>query len=174
MDALIGFSLPVSGLKTGVHQYQFCLDRDFFGQFEASPIEDAKIDVQLELDKRPDMMVLDFEISGHVKTECDRCTAEIELPIEDERQLLVKFGEADGDENDEVVFIHRDQSEFNVAEYLYEFSVIATPFIRTYDCENDENPPCNFKVLERLNPEDENVSPGNSVWDSLKNLNSDE
>lgn len=172
MDAFVAYSLPIQGLKTGVHQYKFEIDSAFFASFEASPVEDGKVLFDLTLDKRHDMMLLDFELSGHVKAICDRCTATIDLPISDERQLIVKFGEAEAEVDDEVVFIHREASEFNVAKCLYEFVVLSLPITNTYDCENDPEPPCNFEVLDHLKANEiaEDEPP---VWESLRNLKSD-
>lgn len=172
MDAFVAYSLPIQGLKTGVHSFNFDVDNAFFARFEGSPVEEGKVHFVLQLDRRPDMMLLDFELKGFVKAECDRCTATIDLPIEDERQLIVKFGDAEGVSEDEVVFIERDAPEFNVAPYLYEFVVLALPITNTYDCSNDPVPPCNFEVLKHLTPE-ENNGDAPSVWDSLKDLNQD-
>lgn len=171
MDALVAYSLPIQGLKTGVHHFKFEVDSAFFAQFEGSPVQDGNVHFDLNLDKRPDMLLLDFSLEGSVKTECDRCTATIDLPIEDERQLIVKFGDAAGESEDEVVFISREASEFNVAKYLYEFIVLALPITNVYDCENDSAPPCNFEVLEHLKTDNPEENP-DSVWDSLRDLKS--
>ena len=172
MDAFVAYSLPIQGLKIGVHHFKFEVDSAFFAQFEDSPVQEGKVLFELELDKRPDMMLFDFTLEGFVKAECDRCTAEIDLQLEDERQLIVKFTEDEIEQEDEVVFIPRDASAFNVAPFLYEFVVLALPIRNTYDCENDPNPPCNFEVLQHLKSEPEEGS-SSSVWDSLRNLNND-
>lgn len=173
MDAFVAYSLPIQGLKTGVHHFKFEVDDAFFAQFEDSPVTSGKVLFDLELDKRPDMMLFNFLMEGAVKAECDRCTASIDLPIENEQQLIVKFGEeAMETEDEEVIFIYRDAPAFNVAPYLYEMVVLALPITNTYDCENDAEPPCNFEVLKHLKTaSDEGKT--SSVWDSLKNLNRD-
>ncbi len=100
---------------------------------------------------------------------CDRCTAEINLPIEDSRSLIAKYTEDDVEVQEQVVFIHREAAHFNVAQYLYEFVVLALPITNVYDCQDEPNPPCNFEVLEHLGHEDgDDDEP--SVWDGLKNL----
>ncbi|MFN0213146.1 MAG: YceD family protein [Saprospiraceae bacterium] len=172
MDAFVAYSLPIQGLKSGVHHFKFEVDHAFFAQFEDSPVQEGKVHFELELDKRPDLMRFNFTLEGFIKAECDRCTATIDLPIEDERQLIVKFGEEDIEVDDEVIFLQRDAPVFNVAKYLYEFIVLALPITNTYDCENDEKPPCNFEVLKHLKSDaDENQS--SSIWDSLRDLNKD-
>jgi uncharacterized metal-binding protein YceD (DUF177 family) len=154
------------GLKSGVYQFKFAIDTAFFALFEGSPIEEGKVEFVVDLDKRSDMLLFDFELTGFIKAECDRCTAQIDLPIEDSRQLIVKYGEDEDGLEDEVVFISREASEFNVAKYLYEFAVLAMPITNTYDCQEEPNPPCNFEVLKHLGSDGEKDGP--TVWDVLK------
>ena len=169
MHAFVAYSIPVQGLKLGSHQFKFTLDNAFFALFEDSPIETGLVDFEISLDKQSDMLLLNFELSGHVGAECDRCTAQINLPIEDSRRLIVKYTEDDVEEEDEVMFMHREGAQFNVAQYLYEFVVLALPISNVYDCQKEPNPPCNFEVLKHLaNEEADKNQP--SVWDELKNL----
>lgn len=169
MDPFLAYSIPIQGLKTGIHQFKFRLDREFFRHFEGSPIEDGLVEVALQLDKRPDMLVLDFTFSGHNHTTCDRCTADIRLPFEGERQLLVKYGNAEGEEEDEVVFISREAPSLNIAPFLYEFAILALPITNTYDCQSEKDPPCNFEILKYLeqNAEERDTDP---IWDVLNGL----
>lgn len=169
MNAFAAYSIPIQGLKVGIHHFKFTIDSAFFRHFEDSPVAKAEIQFDLQFDKRSDMLILDFELEGFVNAECDRCTAVIDLPLNDERQLIVKYGEANGEDDDEVVFIGREVSEFNVAKYLYEFTVLALPITNTYDCGNDPNPPCNFEILKYLD-ENKTATKPDSVWDALKGL----
>jgi uncharacterized metal-binding protein YceD (DUF177 family) len=166
MNPFVVYSIPIQGLKTAIHTFRYELDRSFFEKFEDSPIADCTLRYQVQLDKRPDMLVLDFELEGTVEASCARCAADIHLPIEGERQLIVKYGDAEGETEDEVVFIHREASEFNVAPYLYEFAVLALPITNTYDCQSDEHPPCNFEVLDYL--KNESSVGSNAIWEVLK------
>lgn len=169
MDPFLPYSIPIQGLKIGVHQFKYTLDDAFFRHFEGSPVESGQVEVDLQLDKRSDMLLFDFHFEGYSDAECDRCTAAIKLPVADDRQLVVKYGDAEGEEEDEVVFIPREASEFNLARHLYEFAVLALPITNTYDCENDPNPPCNQDVLKYL---EQTAAEGksNPIWDALKSL----
>lgn len=176
MNPLLPFTIPVRGLRTGITEYDFAIDETFFAAFEASPIERGDVDVHLNFDKSPRMWVLDFAVSGTVRTECDRCLAPIDLPIEDRQQLIVKLSEEpDPDEDADVVFVDPDTPRFNVAQYVYEFIVLAMPLIKTYDCRSEPNPPCDEDLLARLEAQasasetdaaaDEDQE---SPWDELK------
>lgn len=170
MDPFSAFSIPIQGLKTGMHRFEYTLDREFFRHFEGSPIEEGKVEVALQLDKRPSMLVLDFVLNGYSHATCDRCTAPIQLPLQDERQLVVKYGDAEGeDDSDEVVFLSREASALQIAPYLYEFSILALPITNTYNCQDDPNPPCNFEVLKFLK-ENSDSGKSNPLWDALHDL----
>ncbi len=171
MEALIQYSIPIKGLRNGIHQYSFQLDRTFFEHFEQSPIQESDIEVSLTLDKRPDFYVLDFEITGTVKAECDRCLTEIALPIKSDQRLMLKFSYEQLDEEAEVVYIAPETSNFNVANNLYEFACLSLPIVKVYDCRNEEPPVCNEEMLKMLEKGTDQVDTAtNPVWDALKDL----
>ncbi|NJN33387.1 MAG: hypothetical protein HC817_03165 [Saprospiraceae bacterium] len=47
MDNLKEFSIPIKGLKTGVHEFNFHIEKSFFEQFEGSAIQDGDFQVHL-------------------------------------------------------------------------------------------------------------------------------
>lgn len=167
MEALDHFSIPVSGLSDGLHEYQFNIESDFFNHFEGSLIQQAQVDVILEFEKRPDIYIMNFNFSGTVLTSCDRCLEEFGLPIDDYQTLLVKFDDTES-EDAEIIYILRGTQKLNVARFIYEFINLAVPMVKTHD---DAGESCNPEMLKFLkNMEDENKS-SNPVWDALKDLN---
>lgn len=166
MNPFKEFSLPIKGLKNGYHTFQFQIDKTFFACFEAPPIQDGSFDVTVEMDKRDSFFELTFDFDGVMRTECDRCTASIELPFGDTQPLVVKMSEELQDEDADVVFIHPDAHEFNVAQYIYEFICLAEPLHKVYDCENDDPRPCDFAILEKITP---SVSEEENQEDLVKN-----
>ncbi|HRD79383.1 MAG: DUF177 domain-containing protein [Saprospiraceae bacterium] len=185
MDALIQYLIPVKGLRHGVYDYNFHIDREFFSCFEASPVADGDVRVHLRFDKQPSMFVLDLDIEGTVNTECDRCLAPIKLPIADQRSFVVKFSTEEESDDDDVVFIHPDTQKFDVSPYVYEYVVLAIPMVKTYDCENDPTVECNREAFDRYIlrtdeeewPEEPELEAPedteNPVWNVLKQLNND-
>ena len=187
MDALIQYSIPVKGLRLGVYEYNFHINREFFSCFESSPVTDGDVRVHLQFEKQQSMFVLDLEIEGTVNTECDRCLAPIRLPIADQRSFVVKFSTEEESDDDDVVFIHPDTQKFDVSPYVYEYVVLAIPMVKTYDCENDPTVECNREAIDRYilrtdeeewldEPEaEEEAQPDaeNPIWNVLKQLNND-
>jgi uncharacterized protein len=170
MNALDQFTIPVSGLSDGLHEYDFDIGREFFQQFEGSLVEEANVQVHFTFDKRTDLYILTFEFEGEVKTTCDRCLEEFDLPVEDEQSLLVKFDETEWEDAD-VIYILQGTQSLNVARYIYEFINLAVPITKTHDDAGESCDPEMLKFIEQ--EEDEPEDDSGSVWDSLKGLNLD-
>jgi uncharacterized metal-binding protein YceD (DUF177 family) len=170
MQALRQFSIPLKGLKNGEHNYAFNIDKTFFACFESAPIGEGQLTAELSLEKKSDHIILDFWIEGSIRTECDRCTALIDLPIESEHEIIVKYSDEEKEE-DEIVYIPNDAHELNVASLIYELIILAIPMIKVYDCDIEEPRPCNEEILSILSAQTkESKSP---LGDALKNLKLD-
>ena len=175
MKSLNHFTLPIWGLKMGMHEFDFQVDSAFFQHFEHSEIAKGQFDVRLYFDKRPNMLVLTFDFEGHVEANCDRCLATIQLPVKGTEQLMVKFAEAEKEEAD-IWYITKAHSEINVAKAIYEFISLTVPMIKTYDCTDEKHAPCDEEMLQFLQPDpgEEDSSDDNSFnpfKDALKDFN---
>lgn len=175
MDALRPFVIPISGLHLGQHEYRFEVGKEFFDSFEDPVVTDGEFVVDLLLDKRSRLLVLDFEVEGAEFTQCDRCLNPIHLPVSGEYRLYVKFGEGVEDEPD-VVFIEEGAIELDVSQFVYEYISLSAPMVKVYDCDNDPEPPCNFEVLAKLEAaeetDDEEEDNGDlGPWSELKKWN---
>ena len=150
MKGLTEYTLPIQGLKNGLHTYKFKVNKAFFTHFENSPIENGLFDLTVILDKRDSILELDFDFEGHIATDCDRCTNAIQLPFGGYQKLIIKRIDEDVDEDVDIIFLSPDVFEFNIAKYVYEFICLSMPFNKVYDCENDNPRPCNMDILTRL------------------------
>jgi uncharacterized protein len=172
MSILDHFSLPFSGMKDGFHVYDFEVENDFFKSFEHSPIQDGRFQITVEADKRPGITDLDIIIDGHIGTTCDRCLADINLPVYGEYHLVVKISDEVSDD-DEIIFLPADQPKLYLAQVFYELICVSLPLINTYDCEYDTPKPCNEDILSKISlPElEEKEEPKNgNIWGDLKGI----
>lgn len=172
MQALNQFSIPIKGLKFGKHEYDFVIQNDFFDEFEGSPIKNGDLNTHLILDRKTNNLELDFSTKGYIDSECDRCTAEIKLPIDASIKFIVKFSDEDQSDG-EVFFVPTDSHEINIAEMVYEHLILSVPLIKTYDCQDIEPIPCNEKVLdvlENIDYKPEEIVKNNPFGDAFKDL----
>jgi uncharacterized protein len=168
MDFLKQFAIPIKGLLDGCHQYEFLLDDEFFKHFEASPIERAHLVVKLDLDKQVELLVMGLNIKGYIPTACDRCLADIDLPIDKSYKVVVKRAEGISDDPD-LVHLAPDAHELPIGELLYDYACLSVPLIKRFDCSGLTEPPCNQEVLKYIQKE-EKTKEINPIWDELKKL----
>jgi uncharacterized protein len=173
VKALREYNIPYVGLKVGVHTYEFEINDKFFSLFEDSPISKCDVKVKLEFDKKEALFVLNFFIDGKVMVECDRCLAPYEKEIFADYTCYVKFAE-DPDklpEDDEVIYISRDESHIDVSQLIYEYIVLSLP-IRKIPCRvPGEDERCNKEVLKFLQDSEaanEEQKGNDPRWSALK------
>jgi len=171
MDPMVEFNIPIQGLESGQHTFHFEVSDDFFKLFENALVENGHFEVNVDLDKQSSMIVCDFEIHGTLFTSCDRCLENIHLPVYNQIQLLFKYAEEEMEE-DEIVYIPRGLNILNLGKYIYEMISLSIPMVKQYDCENDDEAPCNEDVLNRLSASDDisNDNDENPLWDVLKGI----
>lgn len=177
MNRLKAFSIPFTSLKNGKHQFDFKIDDSFFKEFEYSPIQKATLEVELEFNKQETMFVLDFVIKGEVELTCDRCNEPYFSPLHTNDRLIFKFGEEEEEETEEIVILPRSEHEIHLANHLYEFIVVAIPFVHMHADNEDGTPGCNLEtiaILKRLSLQsEEEQGPEITIdprWEALKKL----
>lgn len=169
------YDIPFVGLKLGKHAFHYNIEKDFFELYENAPIARAEIQVNLEFVKKENIFDLGFNLSGWVNVECDRCAENFDLDIEDRFQVFVKYKSermVDKPTNDpDVVFISRNDTTINLADLIYEFTVLSIPMHKTHPDDENGEPLCNPDILDRLHSggDDEDVDPRWSALSKLKN-----
>jgi uncharacterized protein len=125
------YTIPYVGLKNEKHIFHYQLDEEFFKTEEDSFLQDVKVEVKVVFDKSIIPYTLDFEIRGTIRSECDRCASTIDVPINSAHRVYVKFdAQADEfeDENLEILYLHPDDAEIDLAIYLYDFTILSIPY----------------------------------------------
>lgn len=171
MKPLRKYEIPFVGLKRGKHLFTYNVDASFFEHFEDAPIKEGNIEIDLYFDKA-NFFMLEFQIHGNIPVICDRCSEPFDLELDGQYMLIVKYdddvipGEAPDSENEDILYISRNETHVNVANQIYEFIVLSIPMQKMHpDDENDE-PGCQIKWD---NGEDKEKST-DPRWDALKDL----
>lgn len=168
MDYLKQFRIPFSRLKTGIHKYHFSISKEFLSHFNFVDIEDVFAGLDFSLDRQTTMLTLNFELNGSIKTLCDRCGDDLELPIHSTQELFIKFGPEPREENEKIIIISTDETEIDISQYIYEFITFAIPFKKMHP-----EGKCNKESLIKLNEikaateKKETIDPR---WQELKKL----
>jgi DUF177 domain-containing protein len=175
LKSLQQYSIPYTGLKLGVHQFEFEVNDAFFSAFEYSLVKHGKLQVTLDLEKQETMMILHFRISGQMMLGCDVCLGDYPYQVEvDERQIAKFTANTDLEEDtEEIIVLTKNENEINVATLIYEYINLAVPYINR--CNDEGNTEwCDQEMIEKLRQlsggsaeESENDDPR---WEALKNI----
>lgn len=172
------FEIAFVGLKPGVHEYAYTVKDDFFSGLEEKDFFGCEARVKLFLDKKQGFFQLRFDIDGSVEVDCDRCGNQLRKQLWDEFSLIVKIVDdpdtMNGEESDpDIHYIGRGESHLKIADWVYEFVLLAIPSQRVCNDEEYEGPLCNKAVLEKLKQMERNVehiSGSTFIWKGLENI----
>ena len=117
-------------------------------------------------------------MSGSVNINCDLTNEPFNQVIENDFNLVVKFGNEYNDDNEEILIIPHSEYEINISQYIYELIVLSVPLKRVHPGVIDGS--LNSEILnklEELSPkgleektENEEIDPR---WNTLKKLLTD-
>jgi uncharacterized metal-binding protein YceD (DUF177 family) len=166
------FAIPFVGLKLGLHEFEFDIDKSFFESLPYSHIEDGRLTAYLELEKKETMLIANMEIVGFIFTTCDRCTEPLSQEIDGEFTLYYTFGEEES-EDENLIVLAPESYQIDISQPLYELISLSLPAKLVH--EPDE---CNEEMVALLakyqqpapssKPDQDDIDPR---WSALKNLN---
>lgn len=167
------FAIPFVGLKIGLHEFEFDIDKSFFESLPYSLIENGRLIAYLELEKKETMLIANLEIDGFIFTDCDRCSEALAQEIEGEMTLYYTFGEEES-EDENLIVIAPESYQIDLTQPLYELISLSLPAKMVH-----EDGDCNEEMVELINKyqqpssdskneDDDDIDPR---WSALKNLN---
>lgn len=166
------FLINFGHLAPGEFEFEFTIEDSFFHKFENSVIQKGKVDVLVVLEKKDNMLLLDFTMEGTVIVTCDKCLEDLALDIETFNELIVKMGEMNEELSESVIMISSKENEIDVGQYIYEFLTLAIP-MRNVHGDTEEAPTCNPEILKEMEKHvsQEQAQTNDPRWDGLKNIN---
>ena len=178
MNDLKEYLIPFVGLKIGKHQFDYQIDNTFFKNFDYDEFNDVSVKVDIVLEKKSTMLELDFTHKGTVNVPCDVSGEEFDLPIKGKLKLLVKFGDAFNDDNEELLILPHGEFQVNVAQYIYESIILSVPLRRVHPGVKDGSLSDVIEKLESLSPKEnkKEEQQNNDIdprWENLKKLLTD-
>jgi len=166
------FVIPFVGLKLGLHEFEFDINKSFFESLPYSLIEDGRLSAFLELEKKETMLIANLEIVGYIFTTCDRCTEPLSQEIEGEFTLYYTFGKEES-EDENLIILAPESYQIDISQPLYELISLSMPAKLVH-----EEGECNEEMVALLakyqqpltnsKPDQDDIDPR---WSALKNLN---
>jgi uncharacterized metal-binding protein YceD (DUF177 family) len=178
MKPLKEFTIPFVGLKIGKHLFEYKIEQAFFEHFEYDEFNNVSVDVNIAFEKKSTLLELNFKVSGFVNVNCDLTNEPYNQTIENEFDLVVKFGDTYNDEDTDILIVPHGTYEINVQQYIYELIVLTVPIKRIHPGVEDGTLDSDIlKKLEELSPkikeEKEKEEESDPRWNILKKLLTD-
>ena len=140
--------IELRGLTAGKHQFAFKVDRSFFEAYESDTISEADLDVKAVVVKDHGHMALDMDIVGEVTVKCDRCLADLDLPVDIKKHFPVMFSSyaEDADEEaDDVILLESSSADLDLSQIIYDYVNLSLPIKKVHP-EGE----CDPEMMEKL------------------------
>ena len=176
------YVIPFVGLKLGKHKFEYQINNAFFEIFDYNEFQNSDIRVNVVLEKRSNMLEVNFKHVGTINVPCDLTSEDFDMPIKGKMKLIVRFGEVFNNDNEELLILPFGEFEIDIAQYIYEMIVLSIPLKRVHPGIKDGS--LKTEALTKLNEltikeqkkenkkeeKEENIDPR---WDKLKQLLTD-
>ncbi len=165
------YKIQFTGLKIGKHEFDYHIDKTFFDLFDYDDFNAVNIDVFLCLEKKENLLELQFKLTGSVNVNCDVSNEPYNQPVKGALNLVVKFGESYNNDNDELLILPYGAYQLSVQQYIYEAIILAVPYKKIHPKVLDGT--MNSAIidkLEELSPDNHHKTKTDPRWDKLKNL----
>jgi uncharacterized protein len=166
------YIIPFKGLNDGNHIFSFKLDRHFFDLYEVKEINNVELNAEIQLVKKINYLELEFCITGYIEVICDVCLDFYAQKIESSGKLYIRFGEESAELSDELIAIPFNQTEIEISQYLFDFSMLGIPVRKQHTPEiNGENgcDPEMIRILRSIEMKEENRK-YDPRWNNLKKI----
>lgn len=121
------------------------LDSSFFEQLDQEEINGGDVKVEISFREQDDVYVVGVKVVGNVIVSCDRCMAELQLPVDVSEIIKLKYGEESYSENDDYEFVHDLVKPYDLSWLVYEIIEVSLPISRVH-AEGE----CDEKMMEIL------------------------
>ena len=152
------FRIPLNGLVSGMNQFHWETGIEFFQEFENTEMQAAGLTVDAEALKAGRNITVTCHIGGSVTVLCDRCMEDLELPVDEDIRMDVRYGTeeasqqsagnaTDDEEEDlvEHVYVPEGETDIDLSQIIYDYVCLGLPMQRFHP-----EGGCNEAVLERL------------------------
>ncbi|WP_281324358.1 DUF177 domain-containing protein [Flavobacterium sp. IMCC34518] len=176
------YVIPFVGLKLGKHKFEYQINNAFFEIFDYNEFQNSDIRVSVVLDKKSNLLEIDFKHKGTVNVPCDLTSEDFDLPVKGKLKLIVRFGDTYNNDNEELLIVPFGEFEIDISQYIYEMIVLSIPLRRVHPGIKDGS--LKTEALTKLKElaieeqkkkkkeekKEENIDPR---WDKLKQLLTD-
>lgn len=166
MEALAEHTIAFTGLKDGVHDFDFVLDDPFFAATGMEEFRGGRVNAHVTLDKSISLLVVNIHVDGHVDMLCDHCNGPMQQPVKGDQRQIFKLTEETDLDDDELVGVDPQANSINLTHYLFECVSLHLPIRHVHppgQCDPEVD-----QALAKIQVEHEPVP--DPRWEALKAL----
>lgn len=133
------FVIPLNGLPAGESNFHWRIGKAFLDSFGQKDVLDVDVEGDCIVVKRRTGLDIDLDLEGSVTVPCDRCLEDLDLPVEEQIRLRIKFTddpgamETDAIEGDrEVVYTKTGSPEVDLRQIAYDYIMLSVPIVRVH------------------------------------------
>lgn len=145
MQTMEQLKVDLKRIHTDAEVRTIQLDSSFFEQLDQEEINGGDVKVEISLREQDDVYVVGVKVVGNVIVSCDRCMAELQLPVDVSEIIKLKYGEESDSENDDYEFVHDLVKPYDLSWLVYEIIEVSLPISRVH-AEGE----CDEKMMEIL------------------------
>ncbi|TRZ73831.1 MAG: DUF177 domain-containing protein [Bacteroidetes bacterium] len=150
MEKMEKYHIQFSGLKPGLHSFNFHVDHSFFEHYDFTDITSCRLDVNVGMEKEEHMLDFHFDIHGTVELICDRCGELMTESLKGQQRLVVKLSDHSEEESEDVLIIKESEGRFDLSQIIYEYVCLMLPAHRVHGNDNKGRSLCNQDMLKKL------------------------
>lgn len=144
------YIIPFTLLKPGEHSYLFSIEKGLFLDNNYDEIHDCQLKAHITFTKNSAILTVTFHVYGTVNITCDRCGDDFDMEINLDKKLLVKLDSIIHSEEDDMISLGKDEVDFDIAPYIYQYIVLSLPMQRIHPEDKDGVRHCNPEALSKL------------------------
>lgn len=139
------YDLCLASLPEGRFVQDFKCDTSLFRMMENEDVTAACVDVRMTVDYRNECYELTFACHGSLAVPCDRCLDDVEVPVDTEYRMTVRYGEDYDDSRDDLLVLPQSQTHLDVAPVIYTTLALCIPLHKVH-----AEGGCNPEMMARL------------------------
>ena len=172
MSGSYPFVINFAGLKQGLHNFNFNIDKKFFEGYDYYDFKGVELITKVSFEKQERILNISFNTSGNVTVCCDVSMELFKMPVKSNFNLTIKFAKVFNNENDEILVLPHGSHQINISKYIYEMVILSIPIKKVHPGIKDGSLKSDLlQRLKLLEPKEKNFpSKIDPRWNKLKDL----
>lgn len=121
------FNVDLASLRDGHYEEDYRIGRQFFEDMENCDVLGADVEVHLDIEVRHESYDCRFHFAGRMEVPCDRCLDPVEVPVDTDYHVVVRYGEEYDDSQEDLLVLPWQETSLNVAGIIYDTLLLAIP-----------------------------------------------